>query len=107
MPACSRGIDLAGCTGKPMLMLRMATALDFPAGSGLAMPWRSPARPVVVARRGLRAVVRGAADVRDADETSFEIPLDLLDEASSGWRARSIAFLGLPRAPRRDFVDAD
>ena len=29
-----RRIDLAGCRDKSTLMLRLATALDFPAGSG-------------------------------------------------------------------------
>ena len=30
----ARRIDLRGCTGKAILMLRLASALDFPAGSG-------------------------------------------------------------------------
>lgn len=105
----ARRIDLAGCTGKPMLMLRMATALDFPAGSG--RNWDALADRLRdlswLPAAGYALLFEGAADVRDADETSFETLLDLLDETAAGWRARGIAFWAFLALPDEDFVDAD
>ena len=105
----ARRIDLAGCTGKPMLMLRMATALDFPAGSG--RNWDALADRLRdlswLPAAGYALLFDGAADFRDADEASFETLLDLLDEAASDWRARGIAFWAFLALPDEDFVEAD
>jgi hypothetical protein len=98
-------IDLAGCTGKSMLLLRMATALDFPAGTGRNwdaltdrlrdLSWRPAA--------GHALLFDAAASFRDADESSFEILLDILDETASDWRARDIAFWAFLALPENDF----
>ena len=105
----ARRIDLRGCTGKAILMLRLASALDFPAGSG--RNWDALADRLRdlswLPAEGYALLFEGAADVRDADETSFETLLDLLDEASSGWRARGVAFWAFLALPDEDFVDAD
>ena len=102
-------VDLAGCSGKPMLMLRMATALDFPPGSGrnwdaLADRLRDlswwPAS-------GHALLFDGAAAFRDADEASFETLLDVLDEATADWRARGIPFWAFLSLPDDEFADAD
>ena len=105
----ARRIDLAGCTGKPMLMLRMATALDFPAGSG--RNWDALADRLRdlswLPAAGYALLFEGAADVRDADEASFETLLDLLDETAGSWRARGVAFWAFLALPDEDFVDAE
>ena len=105
----ARQVDLAGCAGKPMLLLRVATALDFPAGSG--RNWDALADRLRdlswLPAAGYALLFDGAADFRDADEASFETLLDLLDEAASDWRARGVAFWAFLALPDEDFVETD
>ena len=88
----ARRIDLAGCGSKATLMLRLALALDFPAGSGRNWDALSDR---------LRDLSWLAADgyARAADETSFDALLEVLEESATDWSGRDVpfwAFLALP-----------
>jgi hypothetical protein len=97
----ARRIDLQGCTGKQMLMLRLAAALEFPAGSGRNWDALSDLLRDLswLPAPGHALLFDAARDLRDADERVFETLLDVLQEAS---RARAEAqaplwvFLALP-----------
>lgn len=100
-------IDLQGCDGKDDLLLRLAEGLATPAGQGRNwdalsdqlrdLSWR-PAS-------GYALLLPHAAALRDADETSFETLLDILDEASVDWQARDIPFWAFLALPDRDLPD--
>ena len=98
-----RRIDLAGCRDKSTLMLRLATALDFPAGSGRnwdALDDRLRDLSWLPAS-GYALLFDAAHALRDADETSFDTLLELLDEAATDWAQRDVplwSFLALPEA---------
>ena len=97
----ARRIDLRGCTGKAMLMLRLASALDAPSGSGRNWDALSDQlRDLSWLPAGGYALLFDAArDLRDADETSFDTLLEILDEATTDWAGRGVpfwAFLALP-----------
>ena len=96
-------IDLQGCRDKSTLMLRLATALDFPAGSGRnwdALDDRLRDLSWLPAS-GYALLFDAAHALRDADETSFDTLLELLDEAATDWAQRDVplwSFLALPEA---------
>ncbi len=97
----ARRIDLRGCRTKATLLLRMATALDNPTGSGrnwdaLSDDLRDLAW---LPAEGYAWLFDDASDLRDADEPTFNTLLDILQEASSEWKGRETsfwAFLALP-----------
>ena len=87
-------VDLHRCTGKATLLLRLANALDAPAGQGrnwdaLAdqlrdLSWRpSP---------GHALLFEDAGALRDADPSSFATLLDILSEAAADWSAQELPF---------------
>lgn len=94
-------IDLRDCTDKATLLLRIANALDVPAGQGrnwdaLAdqlrdLSWRPSSGHVLL--------FDDARGLRDADEASFDTLLDILSESAADWSAQELpfwAFLALP-----------
>ena len=102
-----RRIDLEGCGDKATLMLRIGSALDFPAGSGRNwdalsdrlrdMSWLEAS--------GYALLLERAGDLREADEDAFDTLLDVLEESAVAWRGREVpfwAFLAMPM----DFFDA-
>lgn len=97
----ARRIDLRDCGSKSTLLLRLATALDFPAGSGRNWDATSDRLRDLswLPAAGYALLFDAASDLRDADESSFDTLLEILDEAVSDWAQRDIpfwAFLALP-----------
>jgi hypothetical protein len=94
-------VDLAGCTDKPTLLLRIATALDVPGGRG--RNWDGLADDLRdldwLPASGYALLFDAAGDLRAADEADFDTLLDLLDQAAGDWARRETpfwAFLALP-----------
>ncbi|KRG68784.1 barstar family protein [Pseudoxanthomonas dokdonensis] len=101
-------IDLSGCINKATMMLRFATALDFPSGSGRNWDALSDAlRDLgwLPANQGLVLLLEHAGDLRSADERSFETLLDVLDEASRFWAEQSTPFWAFIALPEQDFSE--
>ncbi|MES2858643.1 MAG: barstar family protein [Pseudomonadota bacterium] len=102
----ARHIDLRACDGKPTLMLRLATALDFPAGSG--RNWDALGDRLRdlswLPATGYVLLFDDAADLRDGDEASFDTLLDLLDEVVHDWAARNVPFWAFLALPETDFA---
>ena len=97
----ARRIDLRDCASKATLMLRLATALDFPSGSGRNWDAASDRLRDLswLPAPGYVVLFDAAHDLRDTDETSFDTLLEILDETVSDWAGRGIpfwAFLALP-----------
>lgn len=98
-------IDLRGCTGKATLLLRMAHALDVPAGQGRNwdalsdqlrdLSWRPTSGHVLL--------FDDARDLRDADEASFDTLLDILQDASAAWSDQELPFWAFLSLPEEDF----
>ena len=99
-------VDLHGCRGKPTLLLRLAMALDAPAGSGRNwdalsdqlrdLAWLPPAA-------GYMLLFDQARDLRDADEPAFDTLLSILEEAVAAWAARDRPFWAFLALPAEDF----
>jgi hypothetical protein len=103
-----RRIDLRDCGNKATLMLRLATALDFPPGSG--RNWDATSDRLrdlswLPAPGGYALLFDAAQDMRNADETSFDTLLDLLDEAVADWAQRGIPFWAFLALPEDEFGD--
>ena len=77
----ARRIDLRGCANKPTLLLRLATGLDFPAGSGRNWDAASDRLRDLswLPAPGYALLFEAASGLRDADESSFDTLLDVLD----------------------------
>lgn len=95
-------VELAHCTGKPVLLWRMAIALDLPPGSGrnwdaLSGSLRDPGWRD--APGGHALLFADAADLREAAPGDYRTLLSILREAADA-RAGSDtplwAFIGLP-----------
>ena len=101
-------IDLEGCADKRTLLMRLGTQLDFPAGwsrnwdalsDGLRdLSW-------LPAPGGYALLFDAAQDMRNADETSFDTLLDVLDEAVADWAQRDIPFWAFLALPEDEFGD--
>ena len=104
-----RRIDLGGCTGKAMLMLRLAAALDIPSGSGRNWDALSDQLRDLswLPARGYALLFDAARDLRDADETSFDTLLELLDEAVADWAQRDIPFWAFLALPETEFEQTE
>ena len=104
----ARRIDLRDCRNKATLLLRMATALDFPTGSG--RNWDALADRLHdlewLPAAGYALLFEDAADLRDSDEVSFDTLLELLDEAVHVWGQRNIPFWTFLALPDTDFEGA-
>lgn len=101
----ARRIDLRDCSSKATLMLRLATALDFPAGSGRNWDATSDRLRDLswLPAPGYALLFDAARDLRDADETSFDTLLEILDEAVSDWAQRDIPFWVFLALPEDEF----
>jgi hypothetical protein len=103
-----RTIDLRGCRTKATLLLRLSSALDAPAGSGrnwdaLSDQLRDLAW---LPAAGYALLFDDANDLRDADEASFDMLLDILQEAASDWARRDVAFWAFLALPEDEFEQA-
>jgi len=95
-------IDLEHCTGKPVLLLRMATALEVPPGSG--RNWDALSDLLrdlgwLPAPRGHALLLSSAGDLRDASPGDYDTLLSILHEAADAWAEAGTpfwAFVGLP-----------
>ncbi|TWT23176.1 barstar family protein [Luteimonas marina] len=95
-------IDLEHCTGKPVLLLRMATALEVPPGSG--RNWDALSDLLrdlgwLPAPQGHALLLSSAGDLRDAAPGDYETLLSILHEAAASWAEAGRpfwAFIGLP-----------
>ena len=105
----ARRIDLHGCGNKATLMLRLATSLDFPAGSGRNWDAASDRLRDLswLPAPGYALLFDGARDLRDADETSFDTLLEVLEEAVADWRERDVPFWAFLALPEAEFLEAD
>lgn len=106
----ARRIDLRDCGNKATLMLRLATALDFPTGSG--RNWDATSDRLrdlswLAAAPGYALLFDGARDLRDADETSFDTLLQILDETVSDWAQRDIPFWAFLALPEDEFEQTE
>jgi hypothetical protein len=102
-----RRIDLAGCRDKPTLMLRMGTALDFPAGSGRNWDALSDRLRDLgwLAANGYALLFQGGGDLRGVDEAGFDTLLDILDEACTAWADQDVPFWAFLELPESDFSE--
>ena len=105
----ARRIDLRDCANKATLMLRLASALDFPAGSGRNWDAASDRLRDLswLPAPGYALLFDGARDLRDADETSFDTLLEILDEAVSDWAQRDIPFWAFLALPEDEFEQSE
>ena len=101
----ARRIDLRDCRSKATLLLRMAIALDFPTGGGRNWDALSDRLRDLgwLPAAGYTLLFQDAADLRDADEASFNTLLDLLDEAVHDWAQRETPFWAFLALPESDF----
>lgn len=106
----ARDIDLRGCMTKATLLLRLSNALDTPAGSG--RNWDALSDQLrdltwLPAQAGYALLFDDASDLRDADETSFDTLLDILQEAATDWARREVPFWAFLALPEDEFEQAD
>ena len=102
-----RRIDLRGCEDKASLLLRLAKALDFPAGLGRNWDALDDAlRDLAwLPASGYVLLFDGASELRDADETSFDTVLEILDEAATDWADHDVPFWAFLALPEEEFED--
>jgi hypothetical protein len=106
----ARRIDLRDCGNKATLLLRLATALDFPTGSG--RNWDATSDRLrdlswLPAPGGYALLFDAAQDMRDADEASFDTLLEVLEEAVADWAQRGIPFWAFLALPEEDFTSQE
>lgn len=102
-----RHIDLRGCADKDALLARMADALATPEGQGRNWDALSDQLRDLswLPGRGYVLLLPHAAELRDADEASFDTLLDILDEATVGWQERDVPFWAFLALPDDEFPD--
>ena len=101
----ARRIDLGDCADKTALLARMADALAVPDGRG--RNWDALADSLRdlswLPAPGYALLFDGAQHLRDADETSFDTMLALLEEATSDWAAHEVPFWAFLSLPEEEF----
>jgi RNAse (barnase) inhibitor barstar len=87
-------IDLAGCSDKRTLLMRLGTQLDFPAGFGGNWDALSDnLRDLSWLKADGYALFFSDADALRSDATAdFDTLLDVLDEASKAWSGQDVPF---------------
>ena len=106
-------IDLRGCADKATLLLRLAHALDTPAGQGrnwdaLADQLRDLSwRDVPDGKPGHVLLFDDAQDLRDADEASFDTLLEILEDTAGDWSAQELPFWAFLALPEHEFEPAN
>jgi hypothetical protein len=105
----TRRVDLADCANKATLMLRLAVALDFPPGTGRNWDAASDRlRDLAwLPAAGYALLFDAAKGLRDADETSFDTLLEVLEEAAGDWAAREVPFWAFLALPEDEFESQD
>ncbi|MFN7136029.1 MAG: barstar family protein [Thermomonas sp.] len=97
-----RRIDLRDCDGKDALLARLQDALAMPPGGHNWDALSDRLRDLSwLPAPGYALLLANAGDLRDADETSFDTLLDILDVATVDWQQRNVpfwAFLALPES---------
>ncbi|WP_312709563.1 barstar family protein [Stenotrophomonas sp.] len=87
-------IDLAGCSDKRTLLMRLAAQLDFPSGFG--GNWDALADSLRdlqwLPANGYALFFNDADDLRAAASADFDTLLDILDEASAHWSGQNVPF---------------
>lgn len=88
-------VDLATCNDKRMLLMRLATQLDFPAGFG--RNWDALSDGLrdlswLAAPRRYALLIDGADALAKAVPGDRDTLLDILDEAATSWAARGRTF---------------
>ena len=106
-----RRVDLAGCNGKATLLLRVASAMDFPTSFGRNWDALSDSLRDLswIPGQGYALLFEGAGDMRAADEGDFDTLLDILDDAVQDWAERELpfwAFLALPESAFEELEEA-
>ena len=89
-------------------MLRLAVALDFPPGSGRNWDAASDRLRDLswLPASGYALLFDDAHGLRDADETSFDTLLEILDEAVADWASRGVPFWAVLALPEDEFDPA-
>ena len=101
-----RRIDLHGCDGKQTLLQRLADARALPHDQG--RNWDALSDQLrdlswLPAAGGYSVLLSHTEDLRDADEASFDILLDILDTAVLDWQQRHIPFWVFFALPETEF----
>lgn len=101
-------LDLRDCDSHTELMARLQAALALP---DPAPRWETLGDLLRdlgwLPAPGYVLLFSHAADLRDADETSFDTLLDLLDLACVDWQDRGIPFWAFLALPDSDFPSLD
>lgn len=104
-----RRIDLHDCDDKDALLLHFAHALNTPVGQG--QNWDALSDQLRdlswLPAQGYVLLLSHAGELRDADESSFDILLDILDVTTVDWQERNIAFWAFLALPESDFPPQD
>lgn len=99
-----RRIDLRDCDGKDALIERLQDALGMPPGARNWDALSDRLRDLSwLPASGYALLLANAGDLRDADETSFDILLDILDVATVAWQQRNVPFWAFLALPESDF----
>ncbi|MBB4769380.1 barnase inhibitor [Xanthomonas sp. LMG 8993] len=88
-------VDLASCSDKHRLLMRLATQLDFPAGFGRNWDALSDALRDLAwlpASHGYALLIDGADALARTAPNDRDTLLDILDEAATTWAARGLTF---------------
>ena len=101
----ARRIDLQGCGDKATLLLRLYVALDVPAGGGRNWDALSDQLRDLswLPAPGYALLFDAARDLRDADETSFDTLLEVLDEATQARAGGDVPFWSFLALPEDEF----
>jgi hypothetical protein len=104
-----RRVDLGGCNGKATLLLRMASALEFPSSFGRNWDALSDSLRDLswVPGQGYALLFERAGDLRAADEGDFDTLLDILDDAAKDWAERELPFWAFMALPDEAFDELD
>jgi len=103
-----RRIDLGGAD-KPTLLLRMATALDFPRTFG--HNWDALADSLRdlswLPSTGFTLLFENGGDLQQAGSEAFDTLLEILEECAQEWGERDIPFWSFIALPESVFDEID
>ncbi|MGV7191392.1 barstar family protein [Xanthomonas axonopodis] len=88
-------VDLAACSDKRMLLMRLATQLDFPASFGRNWDALSDALRDLAwlpSPHGYALLIDGAQALTSTAPNDRDTLLDILDEVANAWAARGLTF---------------
>ena len=104
-----RRVDLADVGDKATLLLRVASALDFPNSVGRNWDALSDSLRDLswVPGDGYALLFEHAGALRDTNELDFETLLDILDHAAGDWAERGLPFWSFLALPGEAFDELD